>query len=325
MENKDRLATHKKDQRIEDILLELEMYLSPVQKSINQDVVDVDKPIVFIVGCARSGSTALLQYLSETNQFCYPSNIMSRFYYAPYIGARIHQLLIDHDTKNEMSFHKSTGQHTSNLGKTSGADSPHEFWYFWRRYFKFDEIQKLTDDRLSLIDSESFIKDLCSIQAAFDKPLVMKAMNMNWNISYLHKILPKAYFIHIERDVAYNAQSLLLARQRFFGDLNKWYSFKPPEYDEIKKLSPEEQVASQVVLTNSAISEQLRQLPSDRYKTISYASFCSDPQTTLHDILQRIGIAQEIEESNQLVNGNKIKVGAEQWNLIKNACLKINQ
>ena len=42
-------------------------------------------------------------------------------------------------------------------------------------------------------------------------------------------------FLHIKRQPAYNIQSLLKARNNYYGDIRGWYSFKPPEYDELKE------------------------------------------------------------------------------------------
>ena len=109
-----------------------------------------DHPIIFIMGCARSGTTLVSQYLARSREFCYPTNFISRFYYAPYIGALLQRLMFDLDTKGELfgSF-KEAVDFKSVLGKTKAASSPNEFWYYWRRFFKFGEIQKLDDAQLA--------------------------------------------------------------------------------------------------------------------------------------------------------------------------------
>ena len=57
-----------------------------------------------------------------------------------------------------------------------------------------------------------------------------------------------------------NAQSLVRARQEYFGDLKQWYSFKPPGYENVLGLDPFHQCAWQVLETNAAIEEGLAKI-----------------------------------------------------------------
>ncbi len=323
MENKNRLAAHQKNQKTEDLLRHLEELLFPSQKAILNLNIETDHAPVFIMGCARSGTTALLQYLAQSGAFCYPSNLMSRFYFAPYLGARIHQLLIDHDVKGELAFEQEFDKFSSQLGKTKGADAPHEYWYFWRRYFSFKRLQTLSKSDLDLVDAKSLRHDILSIMYAFDKPVVMKAMNLNWHIPFLNKIFPNALFIHIKRKIEYNAQSLLNARVQFFGDISQWYSFKPPEYDEITIHIPEEQVVQQVHFTNKAISDGLVKVDDANKVVIEYESLCRDPKAIIDQILASVGKSAPHPIVAAPVRGNKINVSREQWYLIQNACQKL--
>lgn len=288
MDNNKRLSAHQKNSELEFILKTLE---STVVDPAQTQSFKSDFPKIFIVGCARSGSTLLTQLLANYTDWCYPTNLMSRFYYAPFTGALIQKMFYDLDERGELYGKQTTDFNNINstLGKTKGALSPNEFWYFWRRFFKFGEIQKLSNDELDNVDVSYFLNSLHSIQHAFKKPLFMKAMILNWHIDYLHENVPNSFFIYIKRDTIYNAQSLLIAKEKFFGNLDEWYSFKPPEFNQIIKKSPIQQVIEQVKVTNRAIEYQLQKIDATKHISISYEELCAHPVNVFSNIYKMLG------------------------------------
>ncbi|MEO5569298.1 MAG: sulfotransferase, partial [Bacteroidia bacterium] len=277
MENYKRTENHKKNLDLEKIFPELEKLLGSTESSLLVNIKKPKFPIIFIVGCARSGTTLIYQFLASLGTFCYPSNLISRFYYAPYIGARIQQLLIDYDEKEEIFQGKKDIDFNSQLGKTFGALAPHEFWYFWNRFFLFKNKQQLSIATLKKIDTKTFLKELAAIQIVFEKPLLMKAMNMNWHIPFLAGLSEKVHFLFVKRKTEFNAQSLLLSRKKFFGNYKEWYSFKPPNYDKLIKKDFAEQVVEQVKVTNAAIMEGLEKINKTSYTIMEYEKFCESP------------------------------------------------
>jgi len=244
-------------------------------------------PVIIIVGNARSGTTLALQWLASTKYFSYPSNILARFYGNPFFGALVQKALIDEDLEGQIGFPK-TFDFTSKLGKTGGALAPSEFWYFWRRFFEFGELQQLDDDTLQKTDTGPFLRGLAGIEAAFDKPLVLKGMIMNWHIPFLDKILDKVIFLNMERDRFFTAQSLYGARNRFFGDTKKWYSFKPAEYSQLASRPPLEQIAGQIHFTNKAVRTGLNKVSENRKLTVSYEELCKSPRTIYKNIQEKL-------------------------------------
>lgn len=287
MDNDKRLSGHQKNNELEFVLKTLEKTIIDPAKTATYKS---DYPKIFIVGCARSGSTLLSQLLANYSDWCYPTNLMSRFYYAPYVGAMIQKMLYDLDDKEELFGKQTTklNNFKSTLGKTKDALSPNEFWYFWRRFFKFDNIQKMSDEELENVDVYYFLNSIHSIQDVFKKPLFMKAMILNWHIDFLYNKVPNSYFIYIKRDTIYNAQSLLKARENFFGNLDEWYSFKPPEFNQIIKKTPVQQVINQVNVTNSAIETQLYKIDASKHISITYEDLCANPVNTLSDIYKML-------------------------------------
>ena len=281
----ERQETFSRNENLEQLLKEINnSILGPIEEEILEGYRIPKYPIVLIMGCARSGTTLMIQWLANTGRFAYPTNLLSRFYRAPYIGAKIQQLLTDpkFDFNQEILDFNSEICFVSNVGKTKGALAPNGFWYFWRRFFPDDELS-LTEE----VDDARLVAELAAVEAVFGKPFVLKGMVVNWNIPYLSSILEKVLFIFTERHPFYNIQSLLETRVKYFGDRKAWYSFKPKEYDMLKDLDPFKQVAGQVYFTNRAIEEGLKQVDAARGLRVSYEEFCTAPERVFNQITEK--------------------------------------
>lgn len=204
---------------------------------------------IFVMGPLRSGTTLFTQWLANTGLAAYPTNMLSRFFGAPLVGAKIQQLLTDprYNFRNEIMDFNSDINFSSDNGKTKGALAPNEFWYFWRRFLPFDEMDYMPADELrQKANLAGFRDELNALANIFEKPFAMKAMIMNQNIPELAEQFDKPLFIWIRRDPIFNIQSALEARKRQYGDINTWYSFKIKEYPHLKDLNPLESVAGQM-------------------------------------------------------------------------------
>ena len=275
----ERQKEFRRNELLETLLKELNELLEVSQRPVLARYSVPRYPVVLIVACARAGSTLMLQWLAGTGCFAYPTNLLARFYAAPYIGARIQQLLTDprYNFRDEFADYVPENTFTSDLGKTRGILAPNEFWYFWRRFFHFGDIQTLDHEALHKVDTAQFLSELAAWEAAFDKPILLKAHIINWIIPFIARSMSKVLFIHIIREPLYTAQSLLESRMKYFGTKSTWYSFKPPEYMMLKTESPCAQVAGQVFFTNDAISRGLTRLDQRYWLTVRYEDFCQNP------------------------------------------------
>ena len=263
--------------KLENLLAELNNMLGPLEQQIVSDGQKLKYPLILVVGAPRSGTTLMMQWIASLGVMAYPTNLLSRFYGAPYIGAKIQQLFTDpaYNFNDEFfDFNSWKPNFQSNLGKTQGALEPNEFWYFWRRFIPNAHPRLLTKQELKSVNVRRMVAELAALQNVFDKPWAMKGLIMQFNIPFLAEILEKVLFIFVRRHPFYNIQSLLQAREKYFGTWDKWYSVQPPEYEELLKLSPIEQVAGQVFFTNQHILESLDQLPPPKHMVVDYERFC---------------------------------------------------
>lgn len=283
--NSNRNEFYKKDEKLEIALRTLNSSISVNSLEISNDF---KPPIILIMGMARSGTTLLHQLLVNSGAFSYPSNLIARFYSNPGIGILAQQSLIEYDPLNQMGFNQKMDNYVSKLGKTMGALAPSEFWYFWREYFKFNNLQILDPKAISNVNVVDFLNKLFAFQYYTGKPLVMKGMIMNWHIPYLNSIYPNFIFIDVRRDNFLNSQSVLKAREEYFGDREKWYSFKPREYDKLKMMNPIQQVAGQVIYTKREIAKGLLNVPPSNKIILEYDDICNDPFRTVEKLLEKV-------------------------------------
>ncbi|MGH8224391.1 MAG: sulfotransferase [Woeseiaceae bacterium] len=288
--NQGRRAPHRRPAKLEAWLARFERLLGPLELRELEGAQVCDEPILCLMGCARSGSTLVFQYLARAGMFTYPTNFLSRFYYAPYIGAQLQEMLYGADFRGEVVPGSDADAFNSDLGKTRGPLAPHEFWYFWRRFFNFGVNQQLSASEVEAADWELFLRELRAMQGVRALPLLLKGMILNWNIADLASLWERLHFIFVRRDVAANADSLVRARRRFFGDESRWYSFKPPGFEATLELDARQQAAWQVLATNATVEQSLARLPVARSLEVDYGEFCADPAATLRAIGERWGI-----------------------------------
>lgn len=283
---------------LEALLTELNNNLAGVNETYLQDAEERHSKI-FVMGALRSGTTLFTQWLANTGLSAYPTNMLSRFFGAPLIGARIQQLLTDprYNFRDEILDFNSGVNFSSENGKTRGALAPNEFWYFWRRFLPFAELDYLPPNELRAQgDLPRLREELNALANIFDKPFAMKAMIMNQNIAELAEQFDKPLFVWVHRDPVYNIQSALEARKRQYGDINTWYSFKIREYPQLKELDPLDSVAGQIAAINNAVAAGLAALPEHKKLVVEYEDFCRRPEHYYNEIVRRLrqhGMPQE--------------------------------
>lgn len=287
---RDRDPRYARNGDLESLLEDLTSLLAPADRQATVDGDRPTQPIVLVVGGPRSGSTVTMQFLAATGLFTYPTNLLSRFHGAPAIGARIQALLTDSrfDFKGELSDVGSPISYASDLGKSAGALQPNEFWYFWRRFFPLTEPRWLSDDELASVDRAGFLRGLRAIEQWGPGPLALKGMLVQQNLPFLTELFDRVVYVDVARQPFFQCQSILEARRRFFGDERRWYSVKPPEYDELLPLDPYHQVAGQVHHVRRRLDAGLAHAGPDRVVRMTYDDFCANPKGLYDAIVDRL-------------------------------------
>lgn len=294
-EEKERTVAFKRNIELENLLRSLNETLQCAEKRLLNDSIKLgeDHPIVFIMGPLRSGTTLFTQWLAHSGIVAYPTNILSRFYGAPLIGAQIQLLLTDprFNFRNEILDFNGSISFSSENGKTQGALAPNEFWYFWRRFLPFKELDWLPDEELfRVVDKENLVGELTTITRVFGKPFALKAMILNYNIPFLDAVFEKALFVQVKRDPVTNVASILEARKRQLGSEREWYSFKIPEYPRLKDLDPISQSAGQLHYINKAVTQGMATVKESRKLVVQYEDFCRNPRGVFDQLTKKLRI-----------------------------------
>lgn len=287
----------RRNELLEKLLVELNRDLQPSEQALIQNIQDTKSMpylLILVMGPLRSGTTLFMQWLANTRLVAYPTNLVSRFYQAPIIGAKIQLLLTDprFNFRDELGEFVQQAEYRSENGKTKGVLAPNEFWYFWRRFLAEPERDVWTDEELKQsMDTRTMIAELAGMMQVFQKPFAAKGMLFNYNIPFLDSVLNKVLFVHVKRDPVTNVASILDARKRQLGSETLWYSFKIPEYNELKGLNPITQVAGQVHYINKAVETGLQKISESRKLVVEYEEFCRSPENVFTQIKQKIGLS----------------------------------
>ncbi len=280
-----RTSGYLRNNELENLLDELLGLLEPVDKEIISNF-KLKLPPLFVTGNPRSGTTLLMQVLAGSGYFAVPTNLLSRFYYATYIGSKIQQLLTDKnfDIKGELEdFQK--GNYTSDLGKTKGLLSPNEFNFFWRRFIPNYDPQYIPVEEQHLVNIDGIAHGLAGIERVFNKPVALKAIMLQYNIDLLKKIHKDFLILYIKRDPLFIMQSILNSRLKYYNDKNIWWSVKPKEYNNLIKKSWHHQIAGQVYYTEKAIIDGFNDINVCNKLVIEYEDLCSDPGFIIESIV----------------------------------------
>lgn len=314
---KDRTEEFRPNEKLDELIVSLKGLLGPVQKTINKSYNHPLKPVLVIVGCPRSGTTFMTQLLTATGAVAYPSNLLSRFAYAPHLGALLQQLLLNpaYDLGNEFSDLRSESGFSSNVGKTRGALGINEFFHFWRRFFPNHDPGFLDQEELKSVKIATMRAELASIEAVFDKPFISKGMMLQYNLDFFANNMPELKIVHVKRDPLYVMQSVSQARVKYYGTDKIWWSVKPRQYNLLKDMDPVSQVAGQVFFTDQEIFNQTKGIPESRFIRADYEQVCEQPKYFLERLATQFEIPQLVTDLSRVqdryISGNTRRLSKE--------------
>jgi hypothetical protein len=294
-----RTTSYRRNESLEKLLAALNSDLQPSERLLIESI-PIDRgtthPLILVMGPLRSGTTLFMQWLANTGLVAYPTNLLSRFYGAPIIGAKIQLLLTDprFNFRDELGEFAQQCEYLSENGKTRGVLAPNEFWYFWRRFLADPRRDVWTNEELNQsMDTRTMLAELVGMMRVYQKPFAAKGMLFNYNIPFLDSIFDKVLFVHVKRDLVTNVASVLEARKRQLGSEESWYSFYIPEYNELKSLNPISQATGQVHYINKAIEAGLERVSASRKLIVQYEEFCQSPERVFERLKQKEVFCQD--------------------------------
>lgn len=156
-------------------------------------------PVIFMVAPPRSGTTLVYQLLTLRYDLFYPTNLLAKFYKCPYLFLKG----ID-DLRVDSLRHSSTL--TSHLGNTNEVMEPHEWGWFWERFF--------------FANDTSLKHELSALQSLSPKPMLFKTVYFNYRTAMLAHEIPSCIFLRIRRNAIDTIASMyqaIVARNKPIG------------------------------------------------------------------------------------------------------------
>ncbi|TPV94806.1 MAG: sulfotransferase [Myxococcales bacterium FL481] len=257
------------------VLERMNAQLATVDDEYTRHFTSPTRPVSFVVATPRSASTLFQQLVCSTLSVGCVSNIMARFWMAPFIGATLEQDL--HDPRF-VSALRSYGRHYN----PANAHEPHEWGWFWRRWLKLDGTSCYCASDQEL-DARGLSQKLSAIESIRDAPLLFDNLYAMCNLDRLAAMLPRVLAIHLRRPPYYVANSILNARIDRYGDINAFFGHRPRNYDELVKIDdPVEQVVAQVQAIRREMDETLARFADDDVLTVDYIDLIQSPQRIMH-------------------------------------------
>lgn len=249
----------------------------------SRDVEAPRHPVVFVVGIPRSGSTLLAQLVAESGLLGYCSNLVARFWRNPAFGARVQRVLAPMLPDDSMTYR-------SHRGRTERWYEPHEFGYFWERFFPFDDHHELAEGEESEVDWDQLRREIAGLEAELQRPMLFKNLLLSMVVGALADALPGAKFVEIRRDPLAVANSLYRSRLAEFDDPEEWFSARPAHHESLRDEEPAAQIAEQMVAIERKLRRTETRLASDRWCRLDYEAICQRPAESVATVCQMAGL-----------------------------------
>lgn len=257
-------------------LTPLDLALGVWENRIYERSAPPQRPIVFVVGPPRSGTTLVAQALIASLPVAYFNNLTSVFPRSPILVNRAASRPFRNERIEFRSFY----------GKSKKWFGPNDALYFWDRWLGRDRtvIPASVDEP----NRTRLIQFFGAFQEAFPRPLVAKHNNMNAYANVVAPLLPTSIFLCLRRDPLYLAQALLKSRRDIHGSDDASYGLDDPAQKGRKDNNPYEAVCRQVAFYQTLEREQLEALGPDRYWIVDYEAFCNDPNAIVGRVAKYI-------------------------------------
>lgn len=227
-------------------------------------------PLLFVCGPPRSGTTLVAQVLMKHLPVYYFNNLTSIFPNSPILSNKVFGRFLSKGSK-DISFR-------SLYGRTAKLGSPNDALYLWDRWTEVNRAS--IPEGISPENQDKMRHFFYAVEQFSGIPLVNKNNALNTYANHIAQALDTAYFICLDRNPVYLAQSQLIASKFIHGDEKIPYGvhFNVAEEDKDKQqLDPVTQVCNQVIQHREMMLKQQEQIGNKHFIIVPYEDFCEDP------------------------------------------------
>lgn len=238
----------------------------------HEDDAGPSRPILFVTGPPRSGTTLLHQSLIRALPVAYLTNLASLFARCAVAGGYPLTGALDNGRVGLASYY----------GRTRSFSGPSDGLEFWDRWLGAD--RRAVPSCIAPAAAREMRGFFGRLERRSGRMIVAKNNNLLASAHLVAEALPTARFVCLRRDPLYLAQSLLVARRDIQGTSDVSYGIddvgaagEPPD-------DPIADVWRQVGFFQELEASQVRRLGSDRFLIVSYEDLCADPLSVVRQI-----------------------------------------
>ena len=239
------------------------------------------RPILFVCGPPRSGTTLVGLSLMRSLDVAYLTNATSVFPLSPITAGDLFRAIPD-------------GRHVpleSYYGRTAGFRAPNDGLHLWDRWLGTD--RGLVRHHIEADRAQAMVEFFGAYEAWTGRPLVAKNNALDAHAALVASHLPTARFLCLTRDPLFLGQSLLLARRAIHGSDRREYGLHDPAGTLPHDLYRD--IARQVAFHRELAHSQEAALGRDRFEVIDYEDFCAAPREHAERIGRGMGVAADAE------------------------------
>lgn len=205
-----------------------------------------------------------MQVIAASLDVSYFSNAHCAVFGAPFVAERLR------------SRSGGINEFASVHGRTRGPNGPSECGAWWYRFFERNKTVLAAADVTP--DAQAALRrSLALMERAAGRPLVLKNLLAALRLAPISTALPGALYIHLSRNRADNARSILHARRDITGAFGAPWSVPLGQREH---LSPAASALSQIAAIDTRIKADADALGLTMLH-IDYDSFCADPEATM--------------------------------------------
>lgn len=238
-------------------------WLRPIEKLVLSSSPGREPKVIFLIAPPRSGSTVCYQALVHSLQPMYLSNLWNLLHQLPLLGGLL--------SRNRCTGHASS--FSSSRGFVEGLCGPAEGLRFWDYWFGhgLSEPESTTPPRGFAV-RESHIRRVLGYLSRPECPFVAGYIGHTLVVEDLIRLFPTAIFVHLHRDLADNAMSILAIRREL--PVGADFSVQPREWNVHRGTGMHQEAAAQAWL----IDRRIRQtLDPSRTVELHYEDMCTNP------------------------------------------------
>ena len=256
------------------IIVPMDLLLSIFEKRLYARYSTPQKPLVFICGPPRSGTTLLYQVLINNLPIQYFNNLTSWFPRAPLTAMRLFGRWLPKHEINYKAFY----------GKTRFLSGPNDALYLWDRWV--GKNRDTVPERLLPNAEKDMPQFFAAAESLLNSTLINKNNRLNTYAHLAANALPTAFFICLRRDPLMLAQSLLIARKEIVGQVDIPYGIDSDDRPRSTTGDYLDDICQQVLYYDRAAEQQQQRIGKERFWIVDYEQFCHTPQQLVKQVAQ---------------------------------------